>query len=78
MTDPAPSPTRRSAPACAFTQRAMLIWPRLDRRSLARCGCDSRRIAAYIARRTKLSVDAITAILEDSVRADREASYWFG
>lgn len=26
---------------CAYMQRAILIWPRLDRRMLAKCGCDA-------------------------------------
>jgi hypothetical protein len=64
--------------ACAFTQRAMLIWPRLDRRVLARCGCDPRRIAAYVARRTSLPVEVITAILEDGQRAEREPAFSLG
>jgi hypothetical protein len=79
MAAPAPASNLRSAmEACAFTQRAMFIWPRLDRRTLARCGCDPRRIAAYVARRTSLSVDAITALLEESVRAESEPSFYFG
>jgi hypothetical protein len=79
MTTPAPASNKRSAvEACAFTKRAMLIWPRLDRRTLARCGCDLRRIAAYVARRTSLSVDAIAALLEESVRAESEPSFYFG
>jgi hypothetical protein len=79
MTTPVRAANQRSAvEACAFTQRAMFIWPRLDRRTLARCGCDLRRVAAYVARRTSLSVDAITAILEESVRAESEPSFYFG
>ncbi len=74
-----PTGSRRSAvDACVFSQRAMLIWPRLDRRILARCGCDARRIAAYVSRRTSLSVEAITAILEESAGRDGEATTWFG
>ena len=79
MTTPAPASNKRSAvEACAYVQRAMLIWPRLDRRTLARCGCDPRKIAAYVARRTSLSVDAIAALLEESVRAESEPSFYFG
>ncbi len=79
MTTPAKAPGRRpAAETCTFTQRALLIWPRLDRRTLARCGCDARRIAAYVARRTSLPVEVITAILEAGGRADREPSFFFG
>ena len=79
MTTPARAPGPRPAvQTCAFTQRAMLIWPRLDRRTLARCGCDPRRIAAYVARRTSLPVEVITAILVAGGRADREPSFSFG
>jgi len=79
MTTPATAPGQRSAvEACAFTQRAMLIWPRLDRRILARCGCDARRIATYVARRTSLPVEVIIAILEAGGRAEREASFSLG
>lgn len=79
MTTPPPSLRQRPAvEACAFMQRAMLIWPRLDRRSLARCGCDPRRIAAYVARRTSLSVEVITAILEECGRPETEPSFYFG
>jgi len=79
MTTPAKAPGRRpAAETCAFTQRALLIWPRLDRRTLARCGCDARRIAAYVARRTSLPVEVITAILEAGGRGDRESSFSFG
>lgn len=71
MTAPATAPSQRSSvEACVFSQRAMLIWPRLDRRVLARCGHDPRRIAAYVARRTSLPVETITAILEDGGRAE--------
>jgi hypothetical protein len=79
MITPPPSPRQRpTVEACAFMQRALLIWPRLDRRSLARCGCDPRRIAAYVARRTSLSVEVIAAILEECGRPDDEPSFYFG
>jgi hypothetical protein len=79
MTTPVPASNPRSAvEKCVFVQRAMFFWPRLDRRTLARCGCDPRKIAAYVARRTSLSVDAITELLEESVRADTEPSFYFG
>jgi hypothetical protein len=79
MTAAAPAANRRSAlEACALMQRAMSIWPRLDRRGLVRCGCDARKIAKYVARRTSHSVEAITAILEQGERADSEPPFYFG
>ncbi len=75
----APAASRRSAvEACTFMQRAMFLWPRLDRRILARCGCDPRRIARYVARRTSLSIEAITAILEKSEPAESDPPFYFG
>ena len=69
---------RSSGDPCAITQYAMVMWPRLNRRALARCGCDARRIAAYVARRTSLSVEDITEILEAHVRPDVDSSFFFG
>jgi len=66
----------RSHRVCDVSRRALLIWPRLDPRSLSRCGCDPARIARLVARRTNLPVDVITAIL---VKADRaEPPFYFG
>jgi hypothetical protein len=59
-------------------QRAMFIWPRLDRQTLVRCGCGPRKIAGYVARRTSLSLETITAILEQGERADTEPPFYFG
>ncbi len=44
----------------------MALWPRLDRRALARCGCDPARIANYVSRRTRLPTKAIEALLSQS------------
>ncbi len=64
--------------ACVFMRRALLMWPRLDRRKLARCGCDPQRIARLVARRTSLSIESITAILEQDERARNEPPFYFG
>ena len=66
-----------SVEACAYSRHAMFIWPRLDRQALARRGCDSRRIAQYVAHRTSLSVEQIIGILERSVRSESDP-HWFG
>jgi hypothetical protein len=66
----------RSLRVCDLSRRALLIWPRLDARSLSRCGCDADRIARLVARRTSLPIEVITAIL---VRPDRaEPPFYFG
>jgi hypothetical protein len=79
MNPPAPSPNSRpAAETCPFTRRAMAIWPRLDRRTLARCGCDPHRIAAFVAHRTSLPIEVITAILEDGERVENHPSFYFG
>jgi len=43
--------------------RAMALWPRLDRRALARCGGNPARIANYVSRRTRLPAKAIETLL---------------
>ncbi len=48
---------------CRAQLRAMALWPRLDRRALARCGCDPARIALYVSHRTRMPVKAIETIL---------------
>ena len=74
-------PTENSSPAgqaCPFTHRAMMIWPRLDRQALARCGCDSERIVAFVAQRTSLPVDVVTELLEERGPAESNWSLYFG
>jgi hypothetical protein len=48
---------------CPAQVRALALWPRLDRRALARCGCDPARIANYVSRRTRLPTKAIETLL---------------
>jgi hypothetical protein len=60
---------RRSSRAqelCPAQTRALALWPRLDRRALARCGCDPARIANYVSRRTRLPTKAIETLLSQS------------
>jgi len=58
-----------------IAQRALAIWPRLDQRTLAGCGHDSRLIATYVASRTSLPIETIVALLEE---ADQEPSLFYG
>jgi hypothetical protein len=48
---------------CTYVQRACILWPRPDRRTLARCQNNPIRIARVIARRTTLSEEAIVTLL---------------
>jgi hypothetical protein len=58
-----PAPERKVREFCPVQLRAMALWPRLDRRSLRRCGSDPARIAAYVSRRTRMPVQEIEALL---------------
>ena len=51
---------------CPAQLRAMALWPRLNRRTVARCGCDAGRIAHYVSRRTRIPAEAIETLLEKS------------
>jgi len=62
----AQSGASRASDLCPAAQRAMSIWPRLDRRTLARCGCDAARIAAYVSRRTRMPARSIETLLNRS------------
>lgn len=65
------SPIRESM----LDRRVLAIWPRLDRRALARCRHDPQRIASLVGRRTNMPPEAILALvsLSDDVRET-----WFG
>jgi hypothetical protein len=76
MTTAAPSVTRDQVAVCDVSERALRIWPGLDPRSLARCGCDPDQIAVFVARETSLSIEVIAGIL---VPIDRgEPPFYFG
>ena len=53
----------RAQEMCPAQLRALAIWPRLDRRALARCGCDPARIARYVSRRTRMPAKSIETLL---------------
>ena len=59
-------------------RRALALWPRLDRRALARCGDDARCIVRVVSRRTALPPYAIYRILFIPSVTDDEAATWFG
>ena len=53
----------RAQAMCPAQLRALALWPRLDRRALARCGCDPARIANYVSRRTRMPTKSIETLL---------------
>ena len=59
-------------------ERALALWPRLDRRSLRQCRHDPRRIAALVSRRTAMPLEAILGVLTARSVTDEEAASWFG
>ncbi len=58
-----PVEPRERAVICPAVLRAMAIWPRLDRRAMARCGCDTARLARYISHRTRMPASSIETLL---------------
>lgn len=64
--------------SCRYYERALSIWPRLDRRALSRCACDPRRIAGVVARRTSLPFDAILALIMSPSASQIDVQTWFG
>jgi hypothetical protein len=56
----------RSQTLCPAALRALTIWPRLDRRALARAGCDKERMARYISHRTRMPLGSIETLLDRS------------
>ena len=63
---------------CTYADRAIAIWPYLDASDLQGLGCDSGRIAAYVAVRTNLSVDEARDMLARSSGAESEMLLFFG
>jgi hypothetical protein len=49
--------------ASSYVERAMLLWPRLDRAKLGRVAGDPAKIAEMIQRRTSQPYEAILAML---------------
>lgn len=74
---PPPPPTLRYPPG-ELRRRALLLWPRLDRAALRRCGDDPKRISNLVARRTSLPVEQICRMLTHSDPSDDEVETWFG
>ncbi len=67
---PTPRDARRSvqpSAACYF-ERAMLLWPRLERAKIRRAADNPCRIAEIVARRTKQPYDVILAMLTKQAR----------
>lgn len=62
----------------AIRRRALLVWPRLDRDALRRCGGDPERVAVLVGRRSSLPHEAIVSILTMPEVNEVEARTWFG
>jgi hypothetical protein len=60
----APAAPARAVSAAPVLDRALALWPRLDRRRLRRTGGDPRKVARLIAQRTSMPEDAILRVLE--------------
>jgi hypothetical protein len=58
--------------ACQYSQRALSIWPSLDRRALSHCACDPQRIATVVTRRTSLPIEAIRSFIVGSTASPLE------
>ncbi|MEI7742773.1 MAG: hypothetical protein WCK58_03355 [Chloroflexota bacterium] len=73
-------PTITSTPETRrdIEERAMLLWPRLDRSALRRCNSDPDRIADLVSRRTSLPPEAIRSLLVMAPVSEGEVSRWFG
>jgi len=74
-----PTLTAATLPAPdTLARRALVIWPRLDRRALRHCHGDPYRIASLVARRTSLSVETIVGMLAAPRITPEERETWFG
>ena len=57
-----------------YCVRAVGLWPRLERRKLARARHDPDRVAALVARRTSLSEEAILKLIGASTSVSAAAA----
>ena len=69
-----PTPARVSG----LEQRALLLWPGLDRRSIRRCADDAHCIVRVVSRRTALPAEAILRLLLLPSVSQDEGTTWFG
>jgi hypothetical protein len=53
----------------SYLERALVLWPRLDRRALRRASHDPQRMACCIAKRTSQPIETIVAMLTAGERA---------
>ncbi len=64
--------------AARLEQRALALWPRLDRRKVRRCGGDVACLARVISHRTTLPAESVRRILLLPVVSDDDGQLWFG
>jgi hypothetical protein len=74
---PAPNVARRSVrPTTSwYIERAMLLWPRLDKAKIRRFADDPTRIAEIVERRTSQPFDVILAMLTRQIPQPAAADY---
>ncbi len=73
-----PHSDRSLAGPSSIDRRALVLWPRLDRRALARCRHDLDSIARLVSHRTNLPIEAIRGLLAVPSISSEEGEHWFG
>ncbi len=63
---------------CRIDRRALSLWPRLDRRALARCHHDPACVVRLVGRRTSLPPTAVWSLLTAPLISATESETWFG
>ena len=58
-------PHGRPESADRVERRALAMWPRLNHKALHRCHGNAARIAVQVARRTKMTPNAIEKLISD-------------
>jgi hypothetical protein len=71
---------RDSSPewASRLEQRALALWPRLNRRAMKRCAGDAHCVVRVVSRRTNLPADVILGLLLMPFVSQDEGATWFG
>ncbi len=62
----------------AHGRAAMLIWPRLNTGALEQGAGEPLLIAEYAGHHASLPAEVVVAMLEQSIRAEGEPSFYFG
>jgi hypothetical protein len=68
----------RAPEECEVDRRALLLWPRLDRRALSRCRHSLTCVAGLVGRRTGLPPVTVQVLLGARPPSTTELETWFG